>query len=93
MEQSDIEKLAKLSRLSLKDEEKESFLVDFNSILDYVSEVESAPVGKEDIEAGPLCNVMREDNPPHEGALYTERLLHDAPKIKDNFVQVKQVFE
>lgn len=93
MNKEDIEKLAKLSRLSLKEEEKEGFLKDFNSILGYVSEINSAVAELPEREAGELRNVMRPDGPEHESGLYTEDLLKNAPAVQDDFVEVNQVFE
>lgn len=93
MQKEDIEKLAKLSRLSLKDKEKEGFVKDFNSILEYVSEINSVVAGETPKEAGELRNVMRQDGEPHESGVYTDALMGDVPKVKDGFVEVKQVFE
>ncbi len=93
MQKEDIEKLAKLSRLSLKEEEKEGFLNDFNSILGYVSEIDSIvaelPLKKDEEPR----NVMREDGEPHESGINTEGILSNAPSVQDGFVKVKQVFE
>lgn len=93
MNKEDIEKLAKLSRLSLKEEEKDGFLKDFKSILGYVSEINSAVVELPEREAGKLRNVMRPDGEPHQSGVNTDAILSNAPSIQDGFVKVKQVFE
>ncbi len=93
MEQKDIEKLAKLSRLSLKEDEKEGFVKDFNSILGYVSEINTVVAKEGKREVGLLSNVMRADGPEHEPGINTEALLSNAPKTQNNFVKVGQVFE
>lgn len=92
MKKEDIDRLAKLSRLSLTDEEKEKIALEFDSILGYVSEIEKVSVGERVLEAGALRNVMREDGEPHESGLYTEAILNDAPDTEDGYLKVKQVF-
>lgn len=92
MKKEDLDKLAKLSRLALTDEEKEKLASEFDSILGYVSEIEKVSVGERVLEAGPLRNVMREDGEPHESGLYTEAILNNAPDTEDGYLKVKQVF-
>jgi aspartyl-tRNA(Asn)/glutamyl-tRNA(Gln) amidotransferase subunit C len=92
MKKEDIDKLAKLSRLSLTDDEKEKLASEFDSILGYVSEIEKVSVGGRVLEAGALRNVMREDGEPHESGLYTKAILDDAPDTEDGYLKVKQVF-
>jgi len=92
MKKEDLDKLAKLSRLSLTDEEKEKLALEFDSILGYVSEIEKVSVGERVLEAGLLRNVMREDGEPHESGLYTEAILNNAPDTEDGYLKVKQVF-
>lgn len=93
MNKDDIEKLAKLSRLRLKDEEKEGFVQDFNSILGYVGETNSVVAELPEKEASDLRNVMRLDSEPHESGIFTEAILKNAPATQDGFLRVKQVFE
>lgn len=93
MQKEDIGKLAKLSRLSLKEEEKEGFLRDFKSILGYVSEINSVVAELPEREAGELRNVMRADPEPHESGINTDAILSNAPSVQDGFIKVKQVFE
>ena len=38
-------------------------------------------------------NVMREDGEPHEGGIYTEKMLSQAPKRKGNFLEVKKILD
>ncbi len=92
MKKEDLDKLAKLSRLSLTDEEKEKLALEFDSILGYVSEIEKVSVGERVLEAGLLRNIMREDGEPHESGLYTEAILNNAPDTEDGYLKVKQVF-
>lgn len=92
MDIKDIEKLAQLSRLSLSKEEKEKFLTEIGSILEYVGEIKkvASSVG----EAGKkpvLRNVMREDSEPNKSGENTETLLSSAPKREKNYVKVKKI--
>ncbi len=93
MKKEDIEKLAKLSRLELKEDEIEGFVKDFNSIIGYVSEINSAVAELPLKEAGELRNVMRPDGEAHESGINTEALLGNAPATGNGYVKVKQVFE
>lgn len=57
----EIEKLAKLARIAVADEEKVKLQKDLESILAYVSELKGAPVSNEK-EQSLVKNVLREDN-------------------------------
>lgn len=92
MKREDIEHLAKLARIEVKGDEAVSLAEDITSILGYVSEIEeitgSAAIEK---KVGPLYNVMREDENPHEAGLYTEDLLALAPERQGQYVKVKKI--
>ena len=92
MELSDIEKLAKLSRITISQEEKKGLLSDLKSILGYVGEIQKASVGERIPEAGALRNVMREDNEYSEKLATPEEILNEVPEREGNYVKVKQVF-
>lgn len=90
----EVEKLAKLARIKLSNEEKEQFQKEIGAILDYVSELKEAPISKEKIIiAKDNRNVLREDANPHDSALYTKELLEEAPRSENGFVKVKKIFE
>ena len=94
MKKEDIEKLATLSRIALRDGEAETLAHDISSILGYVSEIsEITGDGALEKKEGALFNVMREDENPHEGGLYTEALLALAPERKGQYIQVKKILE
>ena len=89
----DIQKLAALSRIELREEEKRSMLPDFEAILAYISEIETVDVKAEAAlpSYSPLKNVMREDGEPHESGLYTDEILREAPRQTRNYIAVKKV--
>jgi len=92
MERTDIEHLAKLSRIAVADTEADALASDITSILGYVGDIEKITESKENAKVvGPLYNVMREDENPHEGGLYTEDLLKLAPKRDGQYLKVKKI--
>ena len=86
----DVRALAELARLDISDEETAKFETEIPEILKFVEVIQSVA---DDIIAhdAPLRNVMRKDEDPHEGGLYTEDLLAAAPARKGDRVAVKQV--
>jgi aspartyl-tRNA(Asn)/glutamyl-tRNA(Gln) amidotransferase subunit C len=94
MKKEDIEQLATLARIELKEEEAVAFAEDITSILGYVSEItEITGNGEARKEVGAVYNVMREDTEPHEAGLYTEDLLKAAPERSGQYVKVKKILE
>ena len=91
--ESEIDKLAALSRVKVGQEDKRELLKDMESILDYVSELQKAPGLTEEHlpENYYLRNVMREDNEPFASGINTETILSQAPKRKDNYFVVKKI--
>ncbi|MEN9390470.1 MAG: hypothetical protein RLZZ283_570 [Candidatus Parcubacteria bacterium] len=89
----EVKKLANLSRLALTDSEVEKLRTEIESILTYVDAVQKVelPPG---ISASPhldLQNVMRADGEPHEGGIYSEDMLSQAPAREGNFLKVKKI--
>ena len=87
----DVEKIAKLSRLSFNEEEKKEFLHQFVGVLDHVSAINSI-----DTEGVAPCsnvfelyNVMREDI--SKPAMDTELLMRTAPESEDGAYLVPKV--
>lgn len=92
MKKEDIEHLATLARIELKSDEADELAKDVTAILGYVSEIEeiTGDMGAEK-KVGALHNVMREDEDPHEGGLYSEDLLQSAPVRDGAYVKVKKI--
>ncbi len=94
MRKEDVEHLARLSRIELKDHEAESLAGEITSIVQYVSEINEITgntAGEKKV--GAVFNVMREDGEPHAGGLYTEALLKEAPERDGQYVKVKKILE
>lgn len=91
IELKDVEHLAGLARIEVSDDEKKLLQHDLEEILAYVSQVTKVTALLGAPAAGELRNVMREDNEPHEGGIYTEDILKQAPSREGNRVFVKKI--
>ncbi len=92
MEKKDIEHLATLARIELKDKEAEGLAEDITSIVGCISEINEITAEKSgEKKVGPLHNVMREDGEPHESGIYTEDILSAAPDRKGQYIHVKKI--
>ena len=86
----DIERLAGLARIEVTEEEKTRFAADFESILGYISEINSVSISAE----APLYvtkNITRVDTLLNEPESFTEAILENAPIRNGQFVEVQQV--
>lgn len=92
LEIKDIEKLAKLARIELTQEEKESLLKEVDPILGYVAQLKEVVSSVGEVKkAGELRNVTREDSLPTETGSNTEVLVADMPESQDNYLKVKKI--
>ena len=88
----EVQKLASLSRIRIPAEQAEAFSAEFESILHYVSQLESltlADAGAPD--PGIHRNVFREDTHPHETGKYTQKIVDAFPDKEGNSLKVKQI--
>jgi aspartyl-tRNA(Asn)/glutamyl-tRNA(Gln) amidotransferase subunit C len=92
LEIKDIEKLAKLSRIELTQEEKEKLLKEVDPILDFVAQIKEVSSKIDGIpQVGEHRNIMREDFNPTETASNTKVLVEDMPESQDNYLKVKKI--
>lgn len=83
----DVEHIAGLARVRLKEDEKESFVGEFNEILNYFDKLDEIP---DEVEASDdLENVMRADEV--EGCLSQEEVLENAPETEDGYIKGPRV--
>ena len=87
----DLEKIAQLARLNLREDEKEKFLEQINQILEYVEKLNEVDTsGVEPLSHSlNLLNVMRED--VEEKSLAREKALENAPSKDEQFFRVPKV--
>jgi aspartyl-tRNA(Asn)/glutamyl-tRNA(Gln) amidotransferase subunit C len=91
----DVLKLARLSRLRLTEAEVAKFTEEFNAILGYVEQLEAVDTAglEPTYQVTGLQNVMRPDEPQHDGAysITPEELLKNAPATEKNQFKVKRM--
>ncbi len=87
----DLDKIAHLARLSLKEEEKEKFLGQVNQILQYMEKLNEVDTnGVEPLSHSmDLINVMRDD--VKKESLPQQKALENAPQKSDEFFRVPKV--
>lgn len=91
----EVENLAQLARLQLRDGEVENLQKDISSILDYVGQV-SAIEGSTSNETPVLRNVLREDTPYNEDSLLAgkrDALLKALPAVEEDYVVVRKIIQ
>ncbi len=99
----ELENIAHLSRISLREEEKEKFLEEIKDILNYTEEVSKIENKKNQISGGENYskqfenainkNTIRDDLITNKANEYTESLLENAPEREDAFIKVSQVLD
>ena len=91
LDESDIDKLAALARVSVTPSERAGLAKDIEAILGYVSELDSVDVVEGTREKERLHNITREDSFTHESGAYTQAILEASPKSEEGYVVVKKV--
>ena len=94
LSRSEVEHIALLARLRLKEEEKDKFSGQISSILDYVKqlqEVNTAGIEPTAHITG-LENVMRDDKVKGCEKETKNSLLKNAPEVEENLIKTKSVF-
>ncbi|MCK4499653.1 Asp-tRNA(Asn)/Glu-tRNA(Gln) amidotransferase subunit GatC [Candidatus Babeliales bacterium] len=85
----ELEKIAKLSGLTLTEKEATEFAIQLKKVLDYTEEITNLSLGTE-VEATRSVNVFREDKAKKQDA---NPILEIAPKTKDTFFVVPKVLD
>jgi aspartyl-tRNA(Asn)/glutamyl-tRNA(Gln) amidotransferase subunit C len=93
IDQSEVKKVAKLSRLELTETELEEFTSQLSAILDYVAKMNE--LDTENVEplahCLPISNVFREDKVKE--SLGTEKALANAPERDNEFFKVPKILD
>ena len=92
LEIKDVEKLAKLARIKLTEEEMGKMLKEVDPILGYVAQLqEVVSIVGEEKKAGELRNVTREDINPTETGKNTSSIVANMPNSQDNYLKVEKI--
>jgi len=91
LQESDIDKLASLARLSVVPSERAGLAKDIDAILGYISELESVKLVGETHEKADLRNIARPDVVAHESGAHTAALLASSPRAEGEYFVVKKV--
>ena len=93
IDKNTINKIARLSRIKLKDKESEDYIKDLNSILDWVEQLNE--INTDNVE--PLTNISSSVLPKRddisEDINSTEEILENAPEKLEGFFSVPKVVE
>ena len=92
LSRDDVLRLAALARISLSDEEVESFAVEMSDILQYVEQLSSVDVSglQPTNQVTGLTNVYREDDVKHYG-YEPQALLENVPATDNNQIKVRKM--
>lgn len=92
----DVEHIARLCRIELSEAEKAKFENELSAILDFVAKLSGVDTTRIEPLAGgtELASVMREDETgKHEVGSMNQGLVEAAPRKRDGYVEVPQVFD
>lgn len=89
----DVRQVARLARVSLSDDELESFVVDLNKVLGFVAKLEELDTTNVEPTSHvvSLKNVMREDRV--QPSLTVEEALANAPDRSGDYFRVPRILE
>jgi aspartyl-tRNA(Asn)/glutamyl-tRNA(Gln) amidotransferase subunit C len=89
--QEEVERIAKLARLELTDEEKKIYAGQLSAVLDYVEKLKKVPT----VTVEPMqnltgqANILRNDEITNK--VRREEMLANAPMTEEGFIKVKAV--
>ena len=92
MDKMEILKLSTLARVELKESEIEAFSAEIGTILNYVNQITEMDTSSS-LRIINKKNVMREDENPHERAIYTKKILDQAPDKEGQYIRVKKILQ
>ena len=93
LQKEDIDYLANLSRIAVKEEEKDALIEKISAILGYVSEIAKVDTSAySHTEAGEHRNIMRNDEVLKEDKAIHDAILDNVPEREGDFVKVKAIF-
>ena len=92
MTKEEILHLGNLSRIKLSEQEAEKFVLEIDSILDYVGEVKKIAATIDTTPTpGVVRNVFREDIVTNESGSYAKELIEAFPEKEGSYLKVKKI--
>jgi aspartyl-tRNA(Asn)/glutamyl-tRNA(Gln) amidotransferase subunit C len=93
IDQAQVKKVAKLSRLQLSESEVDEFTHQLSAVLDYMEKLNELDTAKIEPLAHclPITNIFREDSVKQ--SLGTEKTLANAPQRDGNFFKVPKILD
>lgn len=92
MTKEEILHLGNLSRIKLSEQEAEKFVLEIDSILDYVGEVKKIASASDTAQKpGVVRNVFREDVITNDSGSNTKELIAAFPLKEGNYLKVKKI--
>jgi aspartyl-tRNA(Asn)/glutamyl-tRNA(Gln) amidotransferase subunit C len=93
IDEAEVRRIAKLSRLNLSEEEVRLFAGQLAEIIEYVRQIESLNTERVEPLAHPLpvTNVLRDDDPRE--SLASEQALANAPDVEGDYFRVPAVLD
>jgi aspartyl-tRNA(Asn)/glutamyl-tRNA(Gln) amidotransferase subunit C len=91
----DVTHIAKLARIGMKDDELKKMEAELSAILGFVEKLKEVDVENIEPMAGgtSLFNIYREDEAMSKPKEQREKILRNAPKRKNDYVEVLAVFD
>jgi len=91
----EVQHIAKLARLGLKEKEVEKYQKELSSILDYFEKLKEVDISKIEPTSHSIAaeNVIREDEVKREQRAKNKKLLELAPKTKNGHLKVKSILK
>lgn len=92
-EKVNIQALAGLARLEVREEEVKTLEEQIPAILSFVARIQEVAETAAPDKNPAHKNVMRDDTNPHETGVFTDVLLSAAPRREGDYVKVPQVIK
>jgi|JI10StandDraft_1071094.scaffolds.fasta_scaffold308219_2 aspartyl/glutamyl-tRNA(Asn/Gln) amidotransferase C subunit len=87
----DVRKLASLARIALDEKELTEYAQGFDTIVQYVSKLQNAPLSSGVQAQTQDSNVFRADDRPYERGQFTDDIVAQFPKKDDDYLVVKKI--
>ncbi len=87
----DVKHIAQLARIELTTHEEDKMLNELGSIIKFIDKLKELDTNgvEPTAQVTGMESITREDINPHEAGIWTDKMLDQAPKTKDGYVQVK----